>query len=571
MNGTRIGDVTLLDEVALPAPGWWFRTDGVVDGLPVWARMPRPDAFDDAVAIGTSWERLFHLDHPLIPRAVRFDPDTGAMLVAAPGGVPLLRLLEHRHEKRFPITPATVLELGRSLADAVVHAHERGRPHGHLSPEEVLLSADGRIVVWGFSSGPDARCSDRWQAPERARGQRASGDVDQWAIAALLASMITGRVPWRGDDPDTEARVGDTQHLHGPVMEQWPPLGRALRRALSNEPRDRFPSTHPLRQALDALRQRVPQKSDLPAMGAWLDERFGLPPYQPEEAVPAVDDDRPSDIPPSGDDLTEDSTGSEQDDVADAGAPPDAAVPEDLEDDATLDDTVDTPADDAPPSEPLAVSTGPRLRMPTDPSSPVPLAPQRPTVAVPGTPPPPPAGVRVVLPSTGSEGGFADAEDHGTTPTQVPDEGRAAAMRAGEPSPARSPADEGGDGAGATDAEETQPMAAMGGPSPTDAPAPEAEDVAWEDDAPPQAPEPVRIASTTLEAPPKGGWSLDGQAGFPASVPDASVPGIVMASRRVPEVPPGWWEPYAQPAARVMVPVAAIAFVLRWILPWLLG
>lgn len=279
--GARVGDMRLVAPASLPEPGLWFRTDGEAQGMPVWARVPRPDAFDDAVAIGTAWERLVHLDHPLLPHPVRYVHEDNVMLLAAPVSVPLSRLLEHRQDKRVSITPGTVLELGRALADAVVHAHDHGRPHGHLSPDNVCITADGRLVVWGFGAGPDAACSDRWWAPERARGHRASGDADQWAIAAILAALVTGRVPWRGDDPLGLAKEGDAAHLHAPVMEQWPPLGRVLARALAPVPRDRFSSTHPLRQALDALRQRVPQASDLPEIGAWL-----VAEYAPPEVAP---------------------------------------------------------------------------------------------------------------------------------------------------------------------------------------------------------------------------------------------------------------------------------------------
>ncbi|MCB9680038.1 MAG: hypothetical protein H6733_01075 [Alphaproteobacteria bacterium] len=281
------------EPAVLPEPGAWFRTSVRHEGRPVWARVPRDEAegHEDADAIERAWERLDHLDHPAIPRPLRFDRDRRVLYVIAPDGVPLSQVIDLRHEPVFTMTPATVLDVGQQLADVLVHAHERGRPHGHLSPERIWITRDGTLVVWGFGGGPDEVGVARWWPPERARGKRTSGDADQWALGAILAALVTGRLPWRSEDPVSEARVGDASHLTSPVMEQWKPLGRLVLRALEAEPRDRFPSVHPLRQALDALGQRVTQPSDLTTMGEALLDRFGPP-------VPEAVGDDPTDAPP---------------------------------------------------------------------------------------------------------------------------------------------------------------------------------------------------------------------------------------------------------------------------------
>ena len=286
MTGRIVGGHALVEPAILPEPGTWYRTDEDVEGVPVWARVPlEVEGHEDDDALHRAWERLRHLDHPAIPRAVHLNEEAGLLLVAAPVGVPLARLIEHRHDAAFTMTPGTVLDVGAQLADALVHAHERGRPHGCLSPDNIWVTAEGRLMIWGFADGPDSPASPRWTAPERARGRRASGDADQWSLGALLAALVTGREPWRSDDPQSDARIGDVTHLSGPVMEQWKPLGRLVERTLSAEPRERFPSAHPVRQAITAMRARVPQASDLPAMGAELVARFGPPPL--EAAPPA--------------------------------------------------------------------------------------------------------------------------------------------------------------------------------------------------------------------------------------------------------------------------------------------
>lgn len=259
--------------VRLPEPGAWFRAVESHDGLPIWLRAQAPE--DPPRAVQTAFERLRHLDHPSIPKVVGWDAEAGVLAVAAPDGVPLRHLITHRSDPELMVTPGTLLDLGLMLADAIVHAHERGRPHGHLSPDTVWVAGDGSLVLWGFGEGPSGEPPGAWLAPERARGRRASGDADQWALGALLAAVVTGREPWTEPEALLQAQAGDAGHLSEPVMAQWKPLGRVVQRALASQPRDRFPSAHPVRGALEAMAQRAGQASDLGTIAGVLMSRYG--------------------------------------------------------------------------------------------------------------------------------------------------------------------------------------------------------------------------------------------------------------------------------------------------------
>jgi serine/threonine protein kinase len=274
--GTQAGPYTAVAPFELPEVGAWFLADEGHEGRPVWLRLVGAEqGRATARDVATMHDRLRHLAHPSIPEVVFYDEIGGQLALAAPVGVPMSELLRLRGDPEFVMTPATVLDLACELADVLVQAHERGRPHGFLSPSQVWLTQEGNLVVWGFGSGPDTQGDLAWYPPERARGKRPSGDADQWALGAITAALITGRTPWRGPEPLSEAKVGDASHLYLPVVEQWKPLGRVLQRALSVEPRDRFPSAHPVRQALVALHQRVQQPSDRATLGAELHRRFG--------------------------------------------------------------------------------------------------------------------------------------------------------------------------------------------------------------------------------------------------------------------------------------------------------
>jgi hypothetical protein len=281
-TGQTVGSWTLVASADVPEPGTWYRAEPRAEGhaglVEAWVRVL--DADEDIRAIELAAERVKHLEHEAFPRPVWLDREARALVVAAPAGASLERVLQHRLEPAFVVTPSTLLDLALQLTEAIVRAHERGRPHGHLSPGQIWLTPEGRIVVWGIGPGPDAACEPAWCPPERARGRRASGDADQWAVAAIVAALAIGRVPWSGPDAAAQleqASLGQLAHLVEPVTQQWRQLGLTITRALASEPKDRWPSLHTLRQSFHAMSERVRAPSDLAAMGAELARRYGLP------------------------------------------------------------------------------------------------------------------------------------------------------------------------------------------------------------------------------------------------------------------------------------------------------
>lgn len=275
MIGLRVGPFEIEQQATVPEAGQWYRARraGMTRRQPaeVLVRLLPPDASADArAALQREFETLRSLDDPRVPSPVAFYEGTGALAVSAPDGAPLTHLVSQRGEGTVPLTPATLLDFGLEIAEALQHAHTKGKVHGHLSPDLVLLASEGRLVVWGFGPGPHAQPADGWAAPERARGQPVTPATDQWSLAALLASLVTGKSPWRGPDAAAEARKGDPAGVVGPIEAQWPALGRLLRRMLDPHPANRFPSLHPVRQELLALARKAGGTSDRRELAAAL-------------------------------------------------------------------------------------------------------------------------------------------------------------------------------------------------------------------------------------------------------------------------------------------------------------
>jgi serine/threonine protein kinase len=251
--GLRVGPFEISRPAAVPAPGAWFharRTSGGRAPAEVLVRVVPPDAPPaERAALQREYEILKGFEDPRIPVAVGYYEGAGALAVTAPEGPSLRLVIEQRAAGVLTMKPATALDVAIDLADAVQHAHHRGRIHGALGAHLVSLGTDGRLCVWGFSSSephPD------WIAPERTRGEPASPATDQWGVCAVLAAMVTGRAPGSAD----------AGSIAGPIEAQWPALGRLLRKGLDPRPENRFPGFQALRQELLALARQAGGTSD---------------------------------------------------------------------------------------------------------------------------------------------------------------------------------------------------------------------------------------------------------------------------------------------------------------------
>ena len=109
-------------------------------------------------------------------------------------------------------------------AAALDRAHASGVVHRDVKPGNLLLDGDGNVHVSDFgiasASGSDTLTSPGtilgtagYLAPEQARGEGATPASDRYALGVVAFELLTGRRPYAGDTPTTEAFA----HLHADV------------------------------------------------------------------------------------------------------------------------------------------------------------------------------------------------------------------------------------------------------------------------------------------------------------------------------------------------------------------
>src|SRR5689334_11925319 len=160
-------------------------------------------------------------------------------------------------DREGPLPEDEAVRLTLQIARALGFAHEHGLVHRDVKPQNVLLNGDGRAKVTDFGiarsldvqggltqTGTVLGTSD-YIAPEQARGARGSVQSDVYSLGAMLYELLTGEVPFSGDNFVAVAM----RHINEPVPsvrerrpDVSPHLDAVIRRAMAKDPRDRFRS-----------------------------------------------------------------------------------------------------------------------------------------------------------------------------------------------------------------------------------------------------------------------------------------------------------------------------------------
>jgi len=253
---------------------WVFLARDVFDEQPVAIKVFKPAVTQDPAPMARfrrDVAALFKLDSPHIAQPLGAGEFAGLwyLLVRYVRGRSLRDLIDASVQEAAPFSRREVLTFVEQAAQALALAHERGVAHGDVTPNNILISDQGRIVLTDFglaavqrieSDHPALAGIERVQgtpaymAPEQIRDGSVAPAADVYALGIVTHELLAGQPPFVGE---TEAEVL-VQHLEGDPStvlshrpELPPEIDIVLGRALVKDPASRLESPVILARALE--------------------------------------------------------------------------------------------------------------------------------------------------------------------------------------------------------------------------------------------------------------------------------------------------------------------------------
>jgi len=167
-----------------------------------------------------------------------------------------------------PLPLRRAVELAVAVADGLAFAHERGLVHRDVKPQNVLLTESGTVKVTDFGIARSLEVgrgltqtgtvvgTGEYLAPEQATGGVVSPATDVYSLGVVLWEMLTGRVPFEGDNfvavalRHVNEAAPDIRELRSDVP---PRLAAAIDKALEKDPARRFPTMRAFAEELRAF------------------------------------------------------------------------------------------------------------------------------------------------------------------------------------------------------------------------------------------------------------------------------------------------------------------------------
>ena len=158
------------------------------------------------------------------------------------------------------------------VAQGMSAAHQQGIIHRDIKPQNIIISKDGKVKVadFGIARITDAEGQDRstmgsvhYSSPEQARGGAGDARSDIYSLGITMFEMVTGRLPFDGENLATVAMA----HLKDPIAspkEENPDIPECLEEIIltctEKSPEDRY---HTVEEVITDLRRALINPQDV--------------------------------------------------------------------------------------------------------------------------------------------------------------------------------------------------------------------------------------------------------------------------------------------------------------------
>lgn len=175
------------------------------------------------------------------------------------------KTLKQLIKKRGNLTLPEVIDIMMQLTSAIAHAHENYIIHRDIKPQNVIILEDGRVKIMDFGIAVALNSGQLTQTnsvmgtvyyipPEQANGGAATIKSDIYSLGILMYELVTGHVPFKGDNP-VEVAI---KHMNEPmpsICEYDPEMPQSIEniilRACAKNPMNRYESASEMHDDLE--------------------------------------------------------------------------------------------------------------------------------------------------------------------------------------------------------------------------------------------------------------------------------------------------------------------------------
>ena len=167
-----------------------------------------------------------------------------------------------------PLEPAEAARIIGQVLTALEYSHRAGVVHRDIKPGNIMIASGGQVKVMDFgiaraisdSSATIAETSAivgtaQYFSPEQARGETVDARTDLYSTGIVLFELLTGRAPFRGDNPVAVAY----QHVNSEAVppssinpKVSPALDAVTLRSLTKDRFERYQSAGEFRDDVEA-------------------------------------------------------------------------------------------------------------------------------------------------------------------------------------------------------------------------------------------------------------------------------------------------------------------------------
>ena len=174
------------------------------------------------------------------------------------------KTLKQLIKKRGSLTLPEVIDIMLQLTSAIAHAHESYIIHRDIKPQNVIILEDGRVKIMDFGIAVALNAGELTQTnsvmgtvyyipPEQANGGKADVKSDIYSLGRLMYELVTGHVPFRGENP-VEVAI---KHMSEPlpsICEYDPEMPQSIEniilKAAAKNPQNRYSSAMEMHEDL---------------------------------------------------------------------------------------------------------------------------------------------------------------------------------------------------------------------------------------------------------------------------------------------------------------------------------